>query len=60
MDSAGLRTVLLYSTIINYAILIVWFLALMVARCSNGMSCSVERQAFVDPDARVEGAEQRQ
>jgi len=34
MDSAELRTVLLYSTIINYAILIVWFLALMVARDS--------------------------
>jgi len=32
MDSAELRTVLLYSTIINYAILIVWFLALIVAR----------------------------
>jgi hypothetical protein len=34
MDSAELRSVLLYSTIINYAILIVWFLALMVARDS--------------------------
>ena len=31
MDSAELRTVLLYSTIINYAILIVWFVALIVA-----------------------------
>ena len=32
MDSAELRNLLLYSTIINYAILIVWFVALIVAR----------------------------
>jgi hypothetical protein len=31
MDSAELRNLLLYSTIINYAILIVWFVALIVA-----------------------------
>ena len=31
MDSAELRSVLLYCTIINYAILIVWFLAIIVA-----------------------------
>ena len=31
MDSAELRSILLYSTIINYAILIVWFVALIVA-----------------------------
>src|SRR5262249_59338486 len=32
MDSAELRSLLLYSTIINYVVLIVWFVALMVAR----------------------------
>jgi len=32
MDSVELRSLLLYSTIINYAILIVWFVALIVAR----------------------------
>jgi len=32
MDSAELRSLLLYSTILNYAILIVWFVALIVAR----------------------------
>jgi Family of unknown function (DUF6868) len=32
MDSAELRNLLLYSTIINYVILIVWFVAIIVAR----------------------------
>jgi hypothetical protein len=32
MDSAELRSFLLYSTIVNYAVLIVWFVALIVAR----------------------------
>ncbi|HEX6465289.1 MAG TPA: hypothetical protein VFZ98_12580 [Vicinamibacterales bacterium] len=31
MDSAELRSVLLYSALGNYAILLVWFLALIVA-----------------------------
>jgi hypothetical protein len=32
MDSSELRSVLLYSTIINYAVLTIWFVALIVAR----------------------------
>jgi len=32
MDSAELSSFLLYCTIVNYAILIVWFVALIVAR----------------------------
>jgi hypothetical protein len=32
MDSAELRSLLLDSTIVNYAILIVWFVAFIVAR----------------------------
>jgi hypothetical protein len=32
MDSAEIRNLLLYSTIINYAILTVWFVAIIVAR----------------------------
>jgi hypothetical protein len=32
MDSAHLSSLLLYSTLINYAILFVWFLAIVVAR----------------------------
>ena len=49
MDSAELRNLLLYCTIINYVILIIWFVALIVAR--NALYQFHTRWFKLSPDA---------